>query len=72
MQNPDLVAAHTFEVSRDLNSSGKMVMVAHAKIQIRGGGNIPRIFFYDDTKGPTRKVHIGFIGPHELVPTSSF
>jgi hypothetical protein len=49
-----------------------MVMVAHAKIQIRGGGNIPRIFFYDDTKGPTRKVHIGFIGPHELVPTSSF
>ena len=72
MQNPDLVAAHTFEVSRDLNSSGKMVMVAHAKIQIRGGGNIPRIFFYDDTKGPTRKVHIGFIGPHDLVPTSSF
>jgi hypothetical protein len=47
-------------------------MVAHAKIQARGSGHIPRVFFYDDTRGETQKIHIGFIGPHYLVPTSGF
>jgi hypothetical protein len=45
-------------------------MLAHIK-SIQGGGmQIPRIYFHDDTKGKTGKVHIGFIGPHDLVPNT--
>ena len=43
-------------------------MHAHLKVAEGGGQNIPRIYFYDDAKGGTGKVHIGFIGPHRLVP----
>ena len=67
-----LVHARTFEVDPLVDPSGYMVMVCHAKIQATGGGVIPRVFFHDDTKGATRKIHIGFIGPHELVPTATF
>jgi len=62
----------TFEVPREVSRDGKMVMLSHAKIQLTGSGYIPRVFFHDDTGGVTGKVHIGFIGPHYLVPTSSF
>jgi hypothetical protein len=42
-------------------------MFAHMKIQSGGGGNIPRLYFYDDTDGPTGKMHVGFVGPHRHV-----
>lgn len=71
-KNPRLRASRTFEVSRDLDPSGWKVMFAHAKIQARGGSLIPRLFFHDDVVGKTKKIHIGFIGPHHLVPTSTF
>ena len=71
-KNPRLRASRTFEVSRDLDPSGLKVMFAHAKIQARGGSLIPRVFFHDDVVGKTKKIHIGFIGPHHLVPTSTF
>jgi len=71
-RNPRLRASRTFEVSRDLDPSGWKVMFAHAKIQARGGSLIPRLFFHDDVVGKTKKIHIGFIGPHHLVPTSTF
>ena len=55
-----------------LDPSGSIQMLAHVKIQAKGNDTSPRVFFYDDTKGRTGKVHIGFIGPHALVPTASF
>jgi hypothetical protein len=72
LKNSQLRSTRVFAVSTDLDSSGLKLMVAHAKIQARGSGHIPRVFFYDDTRGETQKIHIGFIGPHHLVPTSSF
>lgn len=71
-KNPRLRASRTFAVSRDLDASGSKVMFAHAKIQARGGSLIPRVFFHDDVVGKTKKIHIGFIGPHHLVPTWAF
>ncbi|MGD0409808.1 MAG: hypothetical protein ABSB34_12580 [Candidatus Limnocylindrales bacterium] len=35
-----------------------------------GGAQIPRIYFLDDTKGVTGKVHMGFFGPHRFVPNA--
>ena len=29
-----------------------------------------RIYFYDDTHGNTGKIHVGFIGPHYLMPNT--
>lgn len=46
-------------------------MFAHLKVSEGGGQNIPRIYFHDDTKGVTGKVHIGFFGPHRFVPNKS-
>lgn len=58
----------TFPISGDVAADKKIVMQPHLKIQKGGGENIPRIYFHDDTRGNTGKVHIGFIGPHRLVP----
>ena len=66
----DLSRTREFEVSTELQSSGRLVMHAHLKVAEGGGQNIPRIYFYDDAKGDTGKVHIGFIGPHRLVPNT--
>ena len=60
-----------FEVDHAVDPSGEIEMQAHIKIQKGGGQHIPRLFFHDDTNGSTRKVHIGFLGPHRLVPNSS-
>jgi hypothetical protein len=38
-------------------------METHIKIE-PGGSPAPRIHFYDDTRGPTGKVHIGWFGDH--------
>ena len=46
-------------------------MEAHLKPVQGGGMQIPRIYFYDDTKGRTGKVHVGFIGPHDRMPNLS-
>ena len=60
-----------FAVDESVDPSGTILMEAHLKIAEGGGSNIPRIYFYDDTRGDTGKVHIGFIGPHRLVPNPS-
>ncbi|MGA0117350.1 MAG: hypothetical protein ACO3JF_03065 [Ilumatobacteraceae bacterium] len=71
-KDPTLRSKRVFEVSTELDVQGLKLMLSHVKIQLRGGPQIPRLFFHDDTKGRTGKIHIGFIGPHYLVPTSSF
>ena len=59
-----------FGISSAVAADKKIIMQRHLKIQEGGGENIPRIYFHDDTDGNTGKVHIGFIGPHRLVPNT--
>ena len=58
-------------IDKSVDPSGIIQMKSHLK-PIQGGGmTIPRIYFHDDTKGKTGKVHIGFIGPHDLMSNAS-
>ena len=54
-----------------VESSGRRFMEAHLKVAEGGGRLAPRIYFYDDTAGVTGKIHIGFFGPHYLMPNAS-
>lgn len=60
-----------FEVDREVDPSGEITMLAHLKISEGGGNLAPRVYFHDDTRGSTGKVHVGFVGPHHLVPNQS-
>jgi hypothetical protein len=71
MNNARLRAARMLPVSRHIDPCGRKEMVAHLKIAQGGGPLAPRIYFYDDKAGPTGKVHVGFIGPHENMPNLS-
>ncbi len=52
-----------FQVPAEVSSSGHMEMQAHLKLDSKGSTS-PRIYFMDDTKGPTGKVIVGYVGPH--------
>lgn len=67
MNNKAQRAARLLPVSLEVDRSGFVEMEAHMKIAEGGGTDIPRIYFHDDTKGPTRKVHVGFFGPHRYM-----
>lgn len=72
VQNSDkLSKKRVFDVDKRVDNSGKIKMLAHLKIAEGGGDLAPRIYFYDDTRGKTQKVHIGLVGPHYLVPNKS-
>lgn len=68
---PKLRRTRVFAVDSAVDESGKIMMLAHLKIAEGGGSLAPRIYFYDDTSGRTQKVHVGFVGPHHLVPNQS-
>jgi hypothetical protein len=53
----------TLPVAIAVDSSGKVLMEEHVKIE-QGGRPAPRIHFYDDTGGPTQKIHVGWFGDH--------
>jgi len=59
-----------FEVAREVDPTGRMVMFAHLKPVEGGGEDIPRIYFLDDTGGRTKKIHIGAISPHSRFPNT--
>ncbi len=59
-----------FVIDSKVSPNGYQHMEAHLKISEGGGQNIPRLYFHDDAKGRTGQVHIGFIGPHRLVPNT--
>lgn len=63
-----LRASRVFAVDPEVNGSGHIQMLAHLKVSEGGGNLAPRIYFHDDTNGVTKKVHVGFVGPHRLVP----
>ena len=58
-----------FYVNTQVSRSGRIEMYAHVKFG-GIGQNRPRLYFYDDTSGKTRKIHIGFLGPHNEVKNS--
>jgi hypothetical protein len=63
MANRRFADLRNLPISTDVEPSGRVVMEAHIKIE-PGGSPAPRIHFYDDTRGPTGKVHIGWFGDH--------
>jgi hypothetical protein len=60
-----------FPVDKSVHPGGQRLMLAHLKIAQGGGNHIPRVYFYDDTKGATAKMHVGFVGPHYLAENGS-
>ncbi|WP_371164734.1 hypothetical protein ABYF32_04355 [Buchananella felis] len=70
LQMPRLREARMLPVDTALNGTGKLLMEPHLKIAPQVGTLSPRVYFYDDTSGVTGKVHVGFIGPHSLMPNS--
>ena len=68
--NPRLRARRLLPVDTKVDPSGQIEMLAHIKSVQGGGMQIPRIYFHDDTKGATGMVHVGFIGPHDLMPNT--
>ena len=71
MTNKYLKPLRDLPIDKSVDPSGKIQMQPHLKPVEGGGLTIPRIYFFDDTKGKTGKVHIGFIGPHDLMGNKS-
>lgn len=65
-----LRSIRTFAVPTSVDSTGKIYMQQHVKID-QGGQSAPRIHLYDDSGGPTQRIYIGYIGPH-LATSSAF
>ena len=62
--------ARILPVSTQVEPSGKIYMEAHLKIAQGGGPLAPRIYFYDDTRGKSGKIHIAFFGRHRYMPNT--
>ncbi|ROO50757.1 hypothetical protein EDC02_5610 [Micromonospora sp. Llam0] len=70
LRNSRQADSRVFDVDPAVGQGQRIYMEAHLKVSEGGGGLAPRIYFYDDTDGATRRVHVGFVGPHFLVPNS--
>ena len=70
-KNQSQIIKRFLPIDKAVDPTGRITMEAHLKPIEGGGMQIPRIYFYDDTRGNTGKVHIGFIGPHDLMPNPS-
>jgi hypothetical protein len=68
--NSRFVKARQFRIDPRVSPDGYQYMESHLKISEGGGDLAPRVYFHDDTAGQTGKVHIGFVGPHYLVPNT--
>ncbi|WP_419855363.1 hypothetical protein [Candidatus Poriferisodalis sp.] len=68
MRRSELRQHRVLPVSKGVDPSGRTVMQSHLKLA--NGSMAPRLYFHDDTRGPTGKVHVGYIGPH--MPTKRF
>ena len=69
--NRRLMKHRQLPIEHTVSPNGWMTMESHLKPIEGGGMQIPRIYFYDDTRGQSGKVHIGFVGPHDLMPNKS-
>ena len=70
MCNDQMRSCRVLPVDPSVDPSGSILMQAHLKVAEGGGDLAPRIYFHDDTGGPTGKVHIGFFGPHRHMPNT--
>jgi hypothetical protein len=70
LTSPRLRAARMLPIDPAVEPTGTILMPAHLKIAEGGGMLAPRLYFHDDTRGPTGKVHVGYIGPHEHMPNA--
>ncbi|MFD1827666.1 MULTISPECIES: hypothetical protein [Mumia] len=61
---PHFREPRTFTLPREVAPSGKAFFGPHIRIQLGGGRPTPRLYFYDDTSGPTRRVYVGHLGDH--------
>ena len=68
--NARMSSKRCFKVDTAVDQSGEIYMDAHLKISEGGGNLAPRVYFHDDTAGATGRVHVGFVGPHYLVPNT--
>ncbi len=66
--SPKLRQARMFPVSTEVEPTGTIYMQAHLKIATGGGNLAPRIYFHFDDQ--QCRTHIGFFGPHKLVPNT--
>ncbi|MBC7279543.1 hypothetical protein [Nocardioides sp.] len=48
--------------------SGRILTWSHLKVAEGGGDLAPRVYIHDDTNDVAKKVHVGFDGPHHVVP----
>jgi hypothetical protein len=71
LNNPRLRQSRRLPIDPAVDPSGMTEMFSHLKISEGGGPLAPRIYFYDDTKGSTGKVHVGYFGPHRNMPNKS-
>lgn len=63
-ENERLRRQRLLPVDERVDPSGAVHMWAHLKVAEGGGPIAPRIYFHDDTRGATGRVHVGFVGPH--------
>ena len=61
--NPRCREARMFPVPASIDPAGVVLMDKHVKVAGRGALTA-RLHFYDDTGGVTKKVHVGYFGPH--------
>jgi len=54
----------TFAVPVEVDPSGRVYMAPHIRVGASGASPAPRLHFYDDTRGQTGQMHVGYIGPH--------
>lgn len=66
--SPKLRRTREFPIATEIEPSGRIYMEAHLKIATGGGNLAPRIYFHFDDK--QCRVHVGFIGPHRLLPNT--
>jgi hypothetical protein len=67
LERSDLRAARVFRVPSEVSAEEQVLMAAH--IKVAGIGNLAaRLHFHDDTTGATKKVHVGYLGPHLPLP----
>ena len=63
LDNPRFREARTLPVASEVDESGRILMQEHIRIE-KGGSPCPRIHYFDDTRGPTGRIHIGWFGDH--------
>lgn len=56
-------AMRLLPVPTAIDSTGRTHMWSHLRVG-QGGGTAPRLYFHDDTAGHTRRVYVGYLGPH--------